>query len=127
VAVGAFALIVGVRPAAIEGVALAATRGVSGPPVRLVARVGFTGGGGGRPGAVRSDDIAGLRGYRGEYIEGRTARAAEGVYRQSLERGRIELEQRSRSRARGTTAHGGVVKKTLDKSNLLYERARRRG
>jgi hypothetical protein len=38
----------------------------------------------------------------------------------------MDLEQRSRSRARGTTTHEGVVKKTLDKSNLLDERARRR-
>jgi hypothetical protein len=79
VVVGALALMVGVRPAVVEGVALAATRGVSGPPVRLVARVGFTGGG--RPGALRSDDIAGLRGYRDEYIEGRSVREVDSAYR----------------------------------------------
>lgn len=75
-------LIVGVRPAGVVGVALAATRGVSGAPaVRLAARVGLTGGG--RPWALRSDDIAGLRGYRGEYIEGWLVRAAAGDYRES--------------------------------------------
>lgn len=46
---------------------MAATRGVSGPPVRLAARVGFPGGG--RPCALRSDDIPDLRGYRGGFIE----------------------------------------------------------
>jgi hypothetical protein len=69
VVLGAFARIVGVRPA-VEGVALAATRGVSGAPFRLAAKVGKVGlPGGGRPWALRSDDIPGLRGYRGEYIE----------------------------------------------------------
>ena len=68
---GAAARIVGVRPAVVGGVALAATRGVSGAPVRLAASVGRVGlPGGGRPWALRSDDIPGLRGYRGEYIEG---------------------------------------------------------
>jgi hypothetical protein len=68
---GAAARIVGVRPAVVGGVALAATRGVSGAPVRLAANVGRVGlPGGGRPWALRSDDIPGLQGYRGEYIEG---------------------------------------------------------
>ena len=75
VVVGTFARMVGVRPA-VEGVALVATRGVSGAPVRLAAKVGSVGlPGGGRPWALRSDDIPGLRGYRGEYIEGWSGRA----------------------------------------------------
>jgi hypothetical protein len=58
---GAAARTVGVRPAVVGGVALAATRGVSGAPVRLVANVGRVGlPGGGRPWALRSDDIPGL-------------------------------------------------------------------
>lgn len=61
-------LTVGVRPA-VEGVVLAANRGVSGARVgRVEAKVGFTGGV--RPWVLRSDDIPGLQGYRGEYIEG---------------------------------------------------------
>ena len=61
VVVGAAARIVGVRPAVVGGVALAATRGVSGAPVRLAANVGRVGlPGGGRPWALRSDDIPGL-------------------------------------------------------------------
>ena len=71
VVVGAAARIVGVRPAVVEVVAVAATRGVSGAPVRLAANVGRVGlPGGGCPWALRSDDIAGRGGYRGEYIEG---------------------------------------------------------
>ena len=58
---GAAARIVGVRPADVGGVALAATRGVSGAPDRLEANVGRVGlPGGGRPWALRSDDIPGL-------------------------------------------------------------------
>lgn len=78
VVVGALARTVGVRPAVVGGVALAATRGVSGAPVRLAANVGRVGlPGGGRPWAVRSDDIPGLRGYRGEYIGERSGRAEQ--------------------------------------------------
>jgi hypothetical protein len=72
VVVGALARMVGVRPAGAEDVVLAAaaTRGVRGAPVRLAAKVGKVGlPGGGRPWALRSDDIPGLAGYRGEYIE----------------------------------------------------------
>lgn len=61
VVVGAAARTVGVRPAVVGGVALAATRGVSGAPDRLEANVGRVGlPGGGRPWALRSDDIPGL-------------------------------------------------------------------
>ena len=76
VVVGTLARVLGGRPAVVGGVALAATRGVSGAPVRLPAKVGKVGfPGGGRPWALRSDDIPGLRGYRGEYIEGWPNRA----------------------------------------------------
>ena len=61
VVVGAAARTVGVRPAVVGGVALAATRGVRGAPDRLAANVGRVGlPGGGRPWALRSDDIPGL-------------------------------------------------------------------
>ena len=61
VVLGAAARTVGVRPAVVGGVALAATRGVSGAPDRLAASVGRVGlPGGGRPWALRSDDIPGL-------------------------------------------------------------------
>lgn len=68
-AVDVFALMVGVRDAGVAGVVLPATRGVSGIPVRLAARVGLTGCG--RPWVLRSDDIPGLQGYRCGYIEQR--------------------------------------------------------
>lgn len=65
--VDVFALIVGVREAGVAGAELAATRGVSGIPVRLAARVGLTGCG--RPWVLRSDDIPGPQGYRCGYME----------------------------------------------------------
>lgn len=40
---------------------------------RVEAKVGFTGGV--RPWVLRSDDIPGLQGYRGEYIEGEAGTA----------------------------------------------------
>lgn len=66
--VGASGLTVGVRFAAVDGVPFAARRGVSGVRgFRAEARVGLRGGGG-RPWLLRSDDIPGQEGYRGEYI-----------------------------------------------------------
>lgn len=74
-ALGAVGLTVGVRPV-VEGVVLAANRGVSGARVgRVEAKVGLTGGV--RPWALRSDDIPGLRGYRGRYIEGEAETAVK--------------------------------------------------
>lgn len=58
----------GVRFAAVEGAPFAARRGVSGVRgFRAEASVGLRGGGG-RPWVLRSDDIPGRKGYRGEYI-----------------------------------------------------------
>lgn len=62
-------LAVGARFEAVEGVALAASRGASGVVrgVRAEASVGLRGGGG-RPWTLRSDDIPGRKGYRNGYI-----------------------------------------------------------
>lgn len=66
--VGPSDLTVGGFFGAVDGVVFAARRGVRGERVvRLEARVGLRGGGG-RPWGVRSDDIPGRGGYRGEYM-----------------------------------------------------------
>jgi len=104
VVVGALARIVGVRPA-VDGVVLAATRGVSGAPVRLAAKVGNVGlPGGGRPWALRSDDIPGLRGYRGEYIEGWPSRAEQ--WASSMRNRERRIGRGLRAVARGIVALG---------------------